>query len=80
MIKAAVVISQKPSAAKKGMYIATLDDGLGELKSYTSRKLEEGQEVLISLQQGAANDPLRVTVFSKMQESHYKRANAPAED
>ena len=80
MIKTAVVISQKPSIARKGMYITTLDDGLGELMSYTSRKLEEGQEVLISLQQGAASDPLKVTIFSKMQEAHYKKANTPAED
>lgn len=71
MIKKARVIFQKPSLAKKGMYITTLEDRFGQLKVYTSRKLEPQQEVVVSVRQGAANDPLAVTILNKKQEENW---------
>ena len=74
-VKLATVIEQKPSQAKKGMYITTLKEPMGEVKSYTPRKLEVGQEVLISVRQGAIRDPLAITVLSAKQEADWKAQN-----
>ena len=67
MIRKAKVISQKPSVAKKGQYITTLDDGFGELKAYSTRRLQPGEEIVVSIRSGAANDPLSVTILNKKQ-------------
>lgn len=71
MIKQAKVISQKPSAAKAGMYITTVNDGLGELRAYTPRKLDEGQIVVISIKSGAIRDPLSIEIFSQKKEAEW---------
>lgn len=67
MIKKAKVISQKPSYARKNLYITALDDGAGELKAYSTRRLQPGEEVTISIKQGAMRDPLDVTILTEKQ-------------
>lgn len=71
MIKLATVVSQRPSLAKKGSYLTILNDGFGELRAYSTRKLEEGEEVVIDLRSGAANDPLSTTILTKKQAEPY---------
>lgn len=72
MIKTATVISQKRSVARPSLYITTLRDAAGELKAYCSRKLAEGEEVVISVQQGAMRDPLAVTILNNKQAERWR--------
>ena len=71
MIKRATVISQKPSAARKGSYLTILNDGHGELRAYSTRKLDEGEEIVVSVQQGANRDPLSVEILNKKQTENW---------
>lgn len=75
MITLATVVDQRESAVKKGMYITVLKERFGELKAYTARKLEVGQEVVISVRPDAIGSPLSVTVLSKKQEDEWKAQN-----
>ena len=74
MIKLAKVVSQSPSKAKKSQYITVLNDGFGEVRAYTTRKLTVGQEVAVSVQHGAANDPLSTTILTKSQEDNWRNS------
>ncbi len=77
MIKKATVISQRPSAAKKGLYLTVLDDGGGELRAYSSRKLNQGDEIVVSVQQGMNRDPLSVHILNKKQTENWLKQQEP---
>lgn len=80
MVKKATVVSQKPSMAKKGMYITTLNDGFGELKAYAARQLQPGETIVVSIRQGAMTDPLAVTILNKKQTEAWLAQNDKKED
>ena len=75
MIKKATVISQKPSLAKKGQYLTILNDGLGELRAYSTRQLQPNETIVISIRQGAMTDPLAVTILNKKQTEDWLAQN-----
>lgn len=72
MVKTVTVVSQKRSVARPNLYITTLRDAAGELKAYCSRKLAEGEEVVISVQQGAMRDPLAVAILTDKQAEQWR--------
>ncbi|MCM1322860.1 MAG: hypothetical protein NC218_01605 [Acetobacter sp.] len=77
MIKKATVVSQRPSAAKKGAYLTVINDGNGELRAYSTRKLVEGEQVVVSVQQGANRDPLSVEILTKKQADNWLAQQLP---